>query len=97
LAHPRDTSRAIAQASLCFCIASKGPRNEPSLENNGNFHKVILKKVCKKLRLSYLSLSSPKHYSQIHGNLLVYPSKFMSLINQIQQYYDLNNNRFCDT
>ena len=43
LAHPRDTSRAIAQASLCFCIASKGHRNEPSLENNGNFHKVILK------------------------------------------------------
>jgi hypothetical protein len=43
LAHPRDTSRAIAQASLSFCIAFKGPRNEPSLENNGNFHKVDLK------------------------------------------------------
>jgi hypothetical protein len=51
LAHPRDTSRAIAQASLCFCIASKGHRNEPSLENNGNFHKVILKMVCYKFRL----------------------------------------------
>jgi hypothetical protein len=38
-----DTNRAITQAGLCYCIALKGPRFEPSLENNGNFHKVILK------------------------------------------------------
>jgi hypothetical protein len=42
LVQPRDTSRANPHASLSFCIAFKNPRYEPSLENHGNFHKVIL-------------------------------------------------------
>jgi hypothetical protein len=58
LAHPRDTSRAITQASLCFCIALNGPDLEPSLENNGNFHKVVLKMAGSKLNLCILSQNS---------------------------------------
>jgi len=69
LAHPRDTSRANAQASLCFCIAFKSPRNEPSLENNGNFHKVILKMLGSNFSLPNLLKSSTNDFSQINSNL----------------------------
>jgi hypothetical protein len=43
LSQPRDTSRAIAQADPGYCIALKGHLGETSLENYGNFHKVIMK------------------------------------------------------